>query len=101
MIVIIFPWGMLNTENRTRESGELKLIIKTDWGFYVHCLYFSCIYILCVVVAAGKNGFGFILCCENETTDTFVLHVLKNSPASRASLIPGDRIIEVRSKCEC
>lgn len=52
-----------------------------------------------ILLQTGKNGFGFILCCENETTDTFVLHVLKNSPASKASLIPGDRIIEV-SKTE-
>ncbi|XP_078486341.1 uncharacterized protein LOC100179793 [Ciona intestinalis] len=46
-------------------------------------------------IQRGDSGFGFILCCENATTDTYVLHVLKSSPASRAKLSPGDRIIEV------
>jgi len=49
---------------------------------------------------AGPSGFGFILCCETDTTDTYVLHVLNGSPARKASLKPGDRIIEVRRHSE-
>lgn len=43
----------------------------------------------------GNSGFGFILCCETDSTDTYVLHVLKSSPASEAGLRIGDRIILV------
>ncbi|CAK8686036.1 unnamed protein product [Clavelina lepadiformis] len=46
-------------------------------------------------IQKGSNGFGFILCCENDTTETYVLHVMNSSPACVAGLKPGDRIIEV------
>nr|XP_039261090.1 Na(+)/H(+) exchange regulatory cofactor NHE-RF1-like [Styela clava] len=47
------------------------------------------------ILERGANGFGFVLCCENDTTDTYVLHVLDDSPASKAHLRPGDKIIEI------
>lgn len=43
----------------------------------------------------GEDGFGFVLCCENETTDTFVLQVIEDSAAAIAGLKPGDRMVEI------
>jgi len=49
-------------------------------------------------IKKDQNGFGFILCCETDSTDTFVLHVLTNSPSSKAGLRIGDRIISVNKE---